>query len=144
MQITIHYDVAEIYSPDDIQLLGQLSLDMKDLTDHVLTHWVIYRHGDISEMYETLVDALYEHIHHKYGDTDQGIHAHQLLANGADQLVQMTDMLAQYLARMLVNMPDEISRGRMTEDHYHFLRVDRISITGRFAVLRTDTIDLYG
>lgn len=144
MKIVIPFDQSELYSVEDLQLLGQFGMSPAFVLDQALCDWTLYIYGQTTDMYENTVDIFYEAIHrHHQHDQLRMAQLEILLSENADDLCRMIAETAIFLKQVVHDIPDEFIRQNLNSDTYQYFKVEKIDVMGRFAVLTTESIDLF-
>lgn len=141
MKIIIPYRLDEWFNLEEQSLLNVLNITDAGVIDQALTHWTTYAFGSLENKYEMTVDHTYEYLQDRFGDSDEGILAQQVLANHADELTELVSNTATRLHQLIQHIPDEMTRERMDTDEYAYLKVESINTPGQFATLSTEVID---
>lgn len=141
MKIALPFELGEIFSPRQIELLESLGLSLEELINLVLLHWNTYSLGAAQEIYERTIDDLFDVFQDKYGQSDEWHRRQHVLSQCADQVVEAITQLAHYLHRLMDAYPDEHMRKSHHTDDYHFLKVWKIDLRGKTLILTSDVID---
>ena len=141
MKIILPYDSEEYFTRSGLALIEQLGLLEYEPINMVLQNWSAYTLAATTDIYERVVDDVFEAVQTRFGYGPEGVRIQTLLSEHTDELTEVFIQLARKLEFTLATYPDEHTRQSMGRADYHFLRVEKIDYNGKFISIVTDVID---
>lgn len=141
MKIIIPYDPDTFFSMEEYSLFSLLQLTDQIVLNQVLENWTTFATGTADEIYERVVDDLYDHYGTTYREGLESKRLQTLLSQHADTLVQCLQHTAIQLQHVLDGLPEEARRLTYDTGDYYYLRVESINKMGKFAMITTDVYD---